>query len=486
MFSPSIDNNTYATLVSRVMTIDDVTWGDPKINFWDNPDLGYIVRFRGKLLLDRANAQNDLAQSFQAQNISPVFHTDNDLDAVYLIADPLTSLVAQILEIQETQWAEKEAPHIVRYLGRLRMDSIEAYDKIAEVMDPREVTPLFRTEQGKHAIILLKGVNRPTPSNPWINLIMFILTVFCVALQGALQVYDGPADTLWGTYMGAISRISSGLPFAISLLAILLAHEFGHYIAGRIHKTPVTLPYFIPLPPIPGLLSFGTMGAFIQLKAAPKNRRYLLDIGVAGPLAGLAVAIPILLYGLSLSHVEALPRILESGQGLQMEGNSILYLLSKYAIFKEWLPTPSSYGEVSPFVYWLKFFFTGRPFPFGGRDVMIHPVALAGWAGLLVTALNLIPAGQLDGGHLSYVLLERKARHLLPYILVGLFILGFFWQGWWLWLFLISLLGRTYAEPLDQITPLDPIRKTIAILGLIIFLLTFTPIPLQAFFGPLV
>ena len=103
-----------------------------------------------------------------------------------------------------------------------------------------------------------------------------------------------------------------------------------------------------------------------------------------------------------------------------------------------------------------------------------------------MTALNLIPAGQLDGGHLSYVLFGQRARHLLPYILVGLFILGFFWQGWWLWLFLISLLGRTYAEPLDQITPLDPRRKAVAILGLIIFILTFTPIPLQAFFGPLV
>ncbi|MEJ2264362.1 MAG: site-2 protease family protein [Anaerolineales bacterium] len=114
-------------------------------------------------------------------------------------------------------------------------------------------------------------------------------------------------------------------------------------------------------------------------------------------------------------------------------------------------------------------------------DVTLHPVAWAGWAGLLVTALNLIPAGQLDGGHVLYVLLGSKARAILPFILTALVVLGMVWPGWWLWAFLIFLLGRVFAEPLDQITPLDTNRRSLAILGLVIFILVFTPVPLSLF-----
>jgi membrane-associated protease RseP (regulator of RpoE activity) len=163
---------------------------------------------------------------------------------------------------------------------------------------------------------------------------------------------------------------------------------------------------------------------------------------------------------------------------LTIEGNSLLYLFSKFLVFGQLLPTPSDFGGLSPLVYWVRYFFTGQPLPLGGLDVMLHPVAWAGWAGLLVTALNLIPAGQLDGGHVIYVLFGRKAEVLLPFILVALVMLGFFWPGWWLWAFLIFLLGRMHAEPLDQITSLDPQRRAVAILGLVIFVLVFTPVPL--------
>jgi membrane-associated protease RseP (regulator of RpoE activity) len=224
------------------------------------------------------------------------------------------------------------------------------------------------------------------------------------------------------------------------------------------------------------------MGAFIQLKEPPKNKRILLDIGIAGPLAGLVVVIPILLYGLSLSSIDRLA--LAPGQGLQLEGNSILYLLSKYAVFGQLLPAPASYDGLSPLLYWVRYFFTGQPLPMGGTDVLLHPVAWAGWAGLLVTALNLIPAGQLDGGHIMYVLVGKRMRVFLPFILIALFLLGLVWSGWWLWALLLLLLGRLHAEPLDQITSLDPGRRSIAILGLIIFVLVFTPVPLvQAFAG---
>jgi membrane-associated protease RseP (regulator of RpoE activity) len=158
----------------------------------------------------------------------------------------------------------------------------------------------------------------------------------------------------------------------------------------------------------------------------------------------------------------------------------LLYLLAKYVVFGQLLPAPGTYGGLSALQYWVTYFFTGHPLPLGGVDVMLSPVAWAAWAGLLVTALNLIPAGQLDGGHLIYVLLGKRANVLLPFILVTLVLLGFVWQGWWLWAFLIFILGRLHAEPLDQITTLNPGRRAVAWLGIIVFVLVFTPVPLLA------
>jgi membrane-associated protease RseP (regulator of RpoE activity) len=255
-------------------------------------------------------------------------------------------------------------------------------------------------------------------------------------------------------------------------MTILVCHEFGHYLAGRYHKTVVTLPFFIPFP----ISLFGTMGAFIQLKEPPKNRRILLDIGIAGPLAGVIVAIPILLLGLYLSPVERLPFQLPVGQ--IFEGNSILYLLLKFIVKGQLLPQPFNYASLNPVVYWIRYFFTGSPLPAGGLDVTLSPIAWAGWAGLLVTALNLIPAGQLDGGHIMYVLLGKRTSSLLPFILVALVLLGFVWNGWWFWAALIFFLGRFHAEPLDQITTLDSKRKVLAIVGVVVFFLVFMPVPL--------
>jgi membrane-associated protease RseP (regulator of RpoE activity) len=274
------------------------------------------------------------------------------------------------------------------------------------------------------------------------------------------------------------SNLQLGLSYGLSILAILLAHEFGHYLAARYHKADVTLPYFFPFP----FSSFGTLGAFIQMKSPPKNKRVLHDIGVAGPLAGLVVAIPILLIGLALSPVSEISLSnFPEGTILQVEGNSIVYLFSKYLVHGELLPAPQDYGGLSPVLYWIRYVFTGHPAPLGGRDVMLHPMAWAGWAGLLVTALNLIPVGQLDGGHALYVLFGQKARRIFPVIVVGLGLLGLVWPGWWLWVMLLFFFGQRHAEPLDQITELDPRRRAIAIFVLILFFLLFTPIPLTQY-----
>ena len=209
-------------------------------------------------------------------------------------------------------------------------------------------------------------------------------------LAGAQPEGPMPND-LVGQLLILGKNIFTGWPFALSLLGILVAHEFGHYFMSLYHKTPATLPYFIPFP----LSPLGTMGAAIIMRGVPKNKRILFDIGVAGPIAGLVVAIPVLFYGLSLS---TLGTIYPNPNGF-IEGNSLIYFFAKYVTFGQLLPAPL---EPQGILYWIRYFFTGGPIPFGGMDVFIHPVAFAGWAGILVTALNLIPAGTLDGGHVIY------------------------------------------------------------------------------------
>ena len=201
-------------------------------------------------------------------------------------------------------------------------------------------------------------------------------------------------------------------------------------------------------------------------------------------MAGLVFAIPMLIFGLTQSHLGQISAVIPQGMSFTLEGNSILYLLAKKLVFNQWLPVPVTFGTLSPLVYWLKYFFTGQPLPLGGIDVMISPIVWAGWAGLLVTCLNLIPAGQLDGGHiLSTLIGPKQLRRLLPVIVLVLGLLGLVWSGWWLWAFLLLMLGRSQAETLDEITPLDSRRRLMGVVIFIIFLLVFSPVPLVTFGG---
>ncbi len=385
-------------------------------------------------------------------------------------------LVSRVFLIESVTEGNQQKGFLVRYTGRLRQeDSAAAYDELARTLKPYNITPLFRMEKDQQVVILVPGRPTPRPSNPLINLVLFIFTLLSVMFTGAAMTVDQTAAAGGSGIQQVLANLWRGWPFAAAMIGILGAHEFGHYLMGRHHGAQVTLPYFIPMP----FSQLGTMGAFINMKEPPRNRRILLDIGIAGPLAGLVVAIPVLLLGLSLSHIEPLPLTVPRGTLFQLEGNSIAYLLAKFAVFGQLLPHPASYGDVSPVLYWIRYVFTGQPLPAGGTDVMLHPVAWAGWAGLLVTALNLIPAGQLDGGHMLYTLLgARKARLILPFILVALLGLGFIWSGWWLWVVIIFIFGRVFAEPLDQITRLDGKRKALAVMALLIFFFVFTPVPL--------
>jgi membrane-associated protease RseP (regulator of RpoE activity) len=380
-------------------------------------------------------------------------------------------IVGRIMSVEDTTLGSEKQGYIVRYRGRIRMeDTAAAYDLLSEQLKPRDLTPLFRWDGDRHSVLLVKGIPKIKQSDPRINLVLGILTIASVLFTGAAYVgVNLPSDI----GQAALAVIERGWPFAVSILSILGAHEFGHYLMGRYHGVHLTLPYFIPMP----FLLFGTMGAFINMKEPPKNRRILLDIGIAGPLAGLVVAIPVLILGLYLSSLSRLNP--GPNEAIQLEGNSIIYLASKLLVFGKLLPEPSTYAGVSPVLYWLKYFFTGQPLPFGGMDVNLSPVAWAGWGGLLVTAMNLVPAGQLDGGHMLYVLLgKERAQKTFPIILGALLVLSLVYTGWLIWAFIIFMFGRVYAEPLDQVTPLDSKRKWLAVLALILFILTFTPVPL--------
>ncbi len=386
----------------------------------------------------------------------------------------LNNLVSRVFRVQDVTLGEPARGLIARYRGFLLTDESEkAYDQLADSLKPYNITPLFRMDKGEQVIYLVPSRPDPKPARPSINIILFVLTVLSLLFVGAFMSDEPIAVT--GPISGVLFMLS-GWPYALSLISILLAHEFGHYLMSRHHKTAATLPYFIPLP-VPPL---GTMGAAIVMQGTPKNKRVLFDIGVAGPLAGMVVAIPILLLGLSMSHLDVVRPA--AGQ-IQMEGNSILYLLAKYLTFGQLLPAPTSYGHLTAFGYWVRYFFTGRPVPIGAVDVFISPVAFAGWAGLLVTALNLIPAGTLDGGHVVYSWFGDRAAKAFPIIFFALLALGLFWTGWWIWAVLLLWLGRVHAEPLDQITQLDPLRLGIAALAILIFIVTFSPVPFSVFGG---
>jgi membrane-associated protease RseP (regulator of RpoE activity) len=262
----------------------------------------------------------------------------------------------------------------------------------------------------------------------------------------------------------------------------------GHYVMCRRYNVPATLPYFLPAPLVSPL---GTLGAFIMMRGIPRNKRVLFDVGVAGPLAGLMVAIPVLFLGLSLSELGTIggPAGVASGM---LEGNSLFYLFAKFLVFGRLLPEPVSMGGFPPFAYWVRYFLSAHPIPFHGLDVQLHPVALAGWAGLLVTALNLVPVGTLDGGHVAYGLFGDHARKIFPVAIGILIALSFlpvflarsisaFNYGWMLWIFILFWLGNVRTQPLDDITELDPARRTLGYFVLFAFFLLFTPIPLVTY-----
>lgn len=274
---------------------------------------------------------------------------------------------------------------------------------------------------------------------PWLHLVLFIATFLSTLAVGALQAQ--PIENITKDP----SNILKGLPFSLTLMLILLCHELSHYIASKKHHVKATLPYFIPAPTL-----IGTMGAFIKMKSPITTRMALIDIGASGPIAGFIISLIATIIGLPLSQI-----ILTKGiEGSLVLGDSLLFSLLSRLILGE---IPDSY------------------------DVLLHPIAFAGWIGFFVTALNLIPVGQLDGGHIAYAIMGEKHIHISKVLVPILIVLGFFlWEGWIIWGVLLLILGLRHPPVLYWETPLDKNRRAIGWITAIIFIITFIPTPFKA------
>jgi membrane-associated protease RseP (regulator of RpoE activity) len=241
----------------------------------------------------------------------------------------------------------------------------------------------------------------------------------------------------------------NGLAFSLPLLLILLSHELGHYLTCRHYRLRSNPPYFLPAP-----FALGTLGAFIRIRSPIRDKRQLFDVGVSGPIAGFVVLLPFLVYGLANSEVsiliEAEPALATAllyrpGQSLVMQALSALF-----------------HGQIG-----------------AGEILTLHPVALAAWVGLLATSLNLLPLGQLDGGHILYAAVGRLQRRLALPLWIGLVVCGFIWPGWWIWCLVILILGLRHPPVIDESIRLDRKRLGLAVLAALLFVATFMPVPIS-------
>jgi membrane-associated protease RseP (regulator of RpoE activity) len=296
---------------------------------------------------------------------------------------------------------------------------------------------------------------RRTAQRTWLNILLFVVTCFSaffVGLTWSASYFYSDQMIQESRYVLGLAAftdpriIGLGLVYAAVLIAILLGHEMGHYLACRFYRIDATLPFFIPAPTL-----IGTLGAFIKIKAPITRRKQLFDIGIAGPLTGFVLSLPALVYGLSLSKVvPVIPR-----EEAWVFGEPLVLKLIGGLMFRN-VPAQS--------------------------ELLLHPIGFAGWVGILVTAFNLFPVGQLDGGHISYALLGEKSK-ALSRILIGAFIVMgvFFWVGWIVWALVILLLGFKHPRLQGDQEILSPGRRLLGAVIFLVFILSFIPAPIQGY-----
>lgn len=280
--------------------------------------------------------------------------------------------------------------------------------------------------------------------------------------QPAYPAFSGPRFPITfktvSIFLGLFSAtvlttwIIGGPWYTFGLMLILGTHEFGHYWACRVNNVNASLPNFIPLPPIPYFLNIGTMGAFIMIKELIPNRKALMEIGASGPIAGFVVAVPVLGVGLLNSQVTLMKSLEEPN--LFFGSSLILWGMGKLIL------------GVDPMA--------------ADVTISLHPLAYAGWLGMFFTALNLLPMGQLDGGHVMYSLFGRKySLWAARFFIVALIGLGFYWAGWWVWAGLVFIMGLRHPPILDESVRLEPKHTLIGYASILILILTFVPVPFE-------
>lgn len=339
-----------------------------------------------------------------------------------------------------------------------------------EVIRARQAWPArahFAEVDGRTEVVLVYETFRPR-ERYGLHLLLFVATLITTFGSGALMRGVDPFRTrfleLGDTALPYPSGIdfgvlATGADFAIPFMFVLLVHEMAHFFAARMHRVRASLPYFLPFPPYYSVI--GTLGAFIRIRTPSVRRSIIFDIGASGPFASFLASVPLFAWGMHLSR-----------------------------------PVPGSASLSAPFLV----MFTEQPVwlgngvgthllatlfgpgPVGDTAILLHPWALAGWLGLFVTALNLLPLGQLDGGHALYAMAPRLGERLARVFIGVLFILGFAWRGWWAWAILVLVLHRgRMAHPAVLQPGPDPgsARRALGWALLLIFLLTMTPVPLR-------
>ncbi len=373
-----------------------------------------------------------------------------------------------LLSILGEEHREDRRTHARVYIfrGHLRVPIQDAYDAINRAFAPLDYTPLLQRDlvtvrsgdPHEVAVVAIPGTlpELRTRSRWWFHLLLLVLTLVTTTIMGAALTGLPPettVDALLNRDRTVVwTALRNGLAFSLPLLAILGVHEMGHYIAARLHGVKVTLPFFIPLP-LTG--SLGTLGAVIFIRSPLMNRRALFDVGIAGPLAGLVLAIPLYLVGLSQQATVGSPQTWIE-LGIRRVAHPPLL---------EWLaPLVTDAANLDRFVF------------YG------HPMALAAWFGVLLTALNLLPLGQFDGGHIAYALLGRRAWMLAWITFASLLALGLTgaWFAWLLWALMGLLTGLRHPPPHDDVLPLGRARTVIGVATAVLFALIVVPVPFYA------
>ena len=353
--------------------------------------------------------------------------------------EQLKNLVGQYFPIYNIRWNEKTVAFYITF----NTDVLEQkFEELREILKTKGYIPRLAQEMGQNIIYIIHSP-RVKKRSIWLNIILIIVTLFTTTWAGSilwLSRIDASSDSLNIIEPLLIPEcvVFGFLSFAFPLMIILGTHETAHYLAAKKHNIDASLPYFIPLPP-PFVL--GTMGAFISMREPISNKKALLDIGAAGPIAGFIATIPILIIGFTLEAMYPVELTELSGD---------IFVFNEPLLFSA-----------------IRIFFPTD------ENTLMHPTAFAGWVGLFVTALNLIPGGQLDGGHIARALLGDKAKYLSYIVIFSLFILTLI-TGFYLWLFfalIIIVLGTSHPPPLNDISPLGQKRRVIGAFCMVMLLL---------------